>query len=219
VEGLDKIQSGSVDRFQLCAEIINAKKIKSFAEIGVWKGEFSAYILHNCPLIERYYMIDSWKSLTSWNKPSNVSDKEFETIFDQAMENTNFAKDKRRVLKGLSAKVASHFALHEFDAIYVDADHTLRGIILDLISYYDKVKNPGFILGKAFHSKIWHHGKRYEPTLVFPFAIHFAEAKCDKIYALPFDQFMIEKSSQFSFTDFTGKYDNYMLRDQLYGVG
>jgi hypothetical protein len=215
VEKLKEISSESKNRFELCASILNAVEAKEFDEIGVWKGEFAAWILHNCPSILRYFMIDPWISLSNWNKPANVSDEDFQEIFQEAMANTNFASEKRRVVMARSIFAASHFEDESLDAVYIDGDHTLRGITLDLMSFYDKVSDTGIILGDDFTPSIWQHDRRYEPSLVFPFAVHFAEAKRDRIYGLPFNQFMIEKSDAFEFVDLTGKYDNIELRDQL----
>ena len=44
------------------------------AEIGVYRGQFAAALLDDCPGIETYYMIDPWRNLADWNKPANKSD-------------------------------------------------------------------------------------------------------------------------------------------------
>ena len=58
---------------------------------------------------------------------------------------------------------------------------------------------------------------RFEPTLVFPFAVYFAEAMAARIFALRFDQFLIEKRAggTFAFVDLTGRYRDTSLRDQF----
>ena len=40
------------------------------------------------------------------------------------------------------------------------------------------------------------HAQQYEPTLVFPFAVYFAEAVGSRIYGPPHSQFLIEKREQ-----------------------
>jgi hypothetical protein len=54
----------------------------------------------------------------------------------------------------------------------------------------------------------------YEPTLVFPFAVHFAAAVGARIYALPHRQFLLEKrrGGRHEFVDLTGLYDDVGLR-------
>ena len=68
---------------------------------------------------------------------------------------------------------------------------------------FDKVRPQGWIGGDDFARWIWQHGQSFEPTMVFPFAVYFAEAVGCPVYALPFGQFLIEKAPQrgFSFTD------------------
>jgi hypothetical protein len=75
------------------------------------------------------------------------------------------------------------------DFAYIDADHTLKGIAIDLIRVYPKVRSGGFLGGDDFTRSVWEHNTRFEPTLVFPFAVYFAEAVGATIYALPYSQF------------------------------
>jgi hypothetical protein len=205
-------------RTALWVDVVNRAGIAAFAEIGVWRGGFTERLLGNCPSIERYYMVDPWRHLEDWNKPSNLSDAEFPKIFDEAMARTAFAADKRVVLRANTRDAMREIAGGSLDAAYIDGDHTLRGIAIDLIAVYDKVKPGGFILGDDFSPTIWQHAAEFEPTLVFPFAVHFAEAKDDAIFALPFNQFLIAKTDtpgRFGFHDLTGNYPETGLRRQF----
>lgn len=212
--------SDSSSRFDLMAALINHFKVKKFAEIGVWKGEFAEHILKNCPSIELYYMIDPWEHLSDWNKPCNVSTEDFSSTYSEAMERTEFASDKRVVLRMTTKEALAKLKPDELDAVYIDGDHTLRGISIDLISIYNKITPHGYILGDDFSPTIWQHSTEFEPTGVFPFAVHFAEAKDDLICGLPFIQFLISKSvepNEFEFIDFTGHYQDTGMLKQLSG--
>ncbi len=67
-------------------------------------------------------------------------------------------------------------------------------------------------------ASIWQHQPRFDPTLVFPFAVHFAEAMSAVIYALPYDQFLMRRSATgFRFIDLTGRYQKLSLLDQMDG--
>ena len=103
------------------------------------------------------------------------------------------------------------------DFAYVDGDHTLRGITVDLIKVFPKVREGGWIGGDDFSPSIWQHSEEYEPTLVFPLAVHFAEAMDARIYGLPHKQFLIEKAadSGHAFVDLTGRYGDLELKRQL----
>lgn len=75
----------------------------------------------------------------------------------------------------------------------------------------------GFLTGDDFSSSIWEHKTTFEPTLVFPLAVHFAEAVGATIFALPYSQFCMQKNGEkrFSFVDLTGDYGDITLRNQV----
>jgi len=83
-----------------------------------------------------------------------------------------------------------------------------------------KIRDGGWIAGDDFSDSIWQHDTSFEPTFVFPFAVNFAEAVDARIFALPHDQFLLEKSSQhpFAFIDLTGAYGDIGLWRQLHVV-
>jgi len=65
---------------------------------------------------------------------------------------------------------------------------------------------------------IWQHADKWEPTLVFPFAVHFAEGMGVPIHALPGNQFLIQKHSGQGFSLHVhthGRYADTSLRSQL----
>ncbi len=78
------------------------------------------------------------------------------------------------------------------------------------------MKAGGFIGGDDFAKTIWQHATQFEPTLVFPYAVYFAEAVGAPIYALPHRQFLIEKNGGgFRFEDLVGSYPDRSLRHQM----
>jgi hypothetical protein len=79
------------------------------------------------------------------------------------------------------------------------------------------VKPDGFIGGDDFTPSLWQHKTSFEPSLVFPFAVYFAEAVDATIYALPYSQFCLQKNAQrgFSFVDLTGQYGDVTLQNQF----
>jgi len=187
------------------------------AEVGVYEGDFARTILQNCESIRKYYMIDPWKHLDNWNKPANQDDRTFERIFESAKAKTDFAASRRVILRGKSTDVIDAIPNAELDFAYIDGDHTLRGVTIDMISVYPKVRVGGFLGGDDFSQTIWAHKTIFEPTLVFPFAVYFAEAVGSTIYALPNIQFCIQKEeqAQFNFVDMTGQYSELSLQSHL----
>jgi hypothetical protein len=209
--------SSSKSRLELWVEFIRSFGVRQMAEVGVYRGDFAAVMLQRCPGLTRYYMVDPWRHLSDWNKPSNKADSELEEFFQEAKTKTDFAAAKRVILRGKTTEVIDQIADGELDFAYIDADHTLKGIAIDLIRVYPKVRAGGFLGGDDFTRSVWEHNTRFEPTLVFPFAVYFAEAVGATIYALPYSQFCLQKTSspKFAFVDLTGLYDDVGLQTQF----
>lgn len=203
---IKEIIKSSESRFDIWKFFIQNQKLKRIAEIGVYKGDFSKYILDTCEVVEKYYMIDPWRNLEDWNKPANTSNDEFEMFYNNTIVETNFASEKRIVLRGKTTEVINKIEDKTLDFIYIDGDHTLKGITIDLLATWDKIKDDGFIAGDDFCPSIWQHSNDFEPTLIFPFVLYFAEAMNVKIYALPFNQFLISKKDKgYEFINWSGK--------------
>jgi hypothetical protein len=197
-------------RLQLWAELLNLLTPRTVLEIGVWKGDFAENALRSASSITRFYMIDPWRHLDHWNKPLNTTSAELERAYQQAIHATAFAEDKVEVLRGTTAEMIRRIPDESLDLAYVDGDHTLRGITIDMICVYPKIKPGGCIGGDDFDPSIWQHGSRFEPTLVFPFVVYFAEAVGAELWALDFHQFLLRKPLN------GGRFDFHDIHD-LYG--
>lgn len=210
----------SDSRLDLWIYFLNSVLASVMVEVGVYKGDFASAILKGCRHLEKYYMVDPWRHLEDWNKPVNSSDEDFSDFLSETRAKTDFAAEKRVILRGTTTEMVEEIPDGELDFAYIDGDHTLRGISIDLIRLYPKVKVGGWIGGDDFHPSVWNHSTIFEPTLVFPFAVYFAEAVGAQIYALPYSQFLIEKSTSesYAFVDLTGQYSNVNLREQIHPI-
>jgi predicted O-methyltransferase YrrM len=211
--------SAGASRHDMWSQIIQQAQAKSFLELGVLRGAFAEHILRHCPSIERYYMLDPWRHLDDWNKPSNNDQPRFDEIYAQAMARTDFARERRIVLRGKTTEMIDEIPDESLDIAYVDGDHTLRGITIDLIRTYPKVRPGGILGGDDCFATIWIHEEKFEPTLVWPFAAHFAESQGAPIVILPYAQFVIVKPTKpgryFRVVDTTGRYGEQALLPQI----
>jgi arylsulfatase len=198
------------DRFSLWITILTSLRPQFVLEIGVWRGEFAERILRVCPSIRQYFMIDPWRHLKEWNKPFNVEPDTFEQVFSEAMRRTEFASPRRKVLRGKTPEVIDRIADESLDFVYVDGDHTLRGITADLILAFKKIRPGGMLCGDDYCDSIWQHSEEYEPSLVNPFAAYFAEAVGAPLVILPFNQYALVKPREgeraFAIFDTTSSY-------------
>lgn len=203
-------------RFELWTNYVRTRGVRTVAEIGVYEGEFAAYVLNACSDIDRYVMVDPWRHLDDWNKPANASDADFDAMLAVALSRTASWAEKRTVLRGRTVEVVDSIPDASLDFIYVDGDHTLRGITVDLNQLWSKVRPGGLIGGDDFTASAWQHPEIFEPSAVFPYAVYFAESMGAPIEALPHNQFAIHRANVgFSFTDHVGSYPDCTLRFAL----
>jgi hypothetical protein len=209
----------SAGREDMWVEIFASLRPREFLELGVLRGRFAERILRSCQSITRYYMLDPWRHLEGWNKPSNNDQPEFDAIFSEAMARTEFAQARRIVLRGKTTEVIEKIPDASLDVAYVDGDHTLRGIAIDLICTYPKVRPGGLLTGDDYTPTIWQHGDNFEPTLVCPFAAYFAESIDAPIFLLPHDQFAMikppETGTHFRVVDTNNRYGERALLPQI----
>ncbi|HYA25079.1 MAG TPA: class I SAM-dependent methyltransferase [Terriglobales bacterium] len=209
--------SASQSRIEFWAEFIHHTKIQRMVEVGVWKGDFAVNILQRCDCVNKYFMVDPWRHLDNWNKPANQNDALLDSFYEMTKARTEFAKDRRVILRGKTTEVIDQIKDGELDFAYIDGDHTLKGIAIDMVRVYPKIRTGGFLGGDDFSRTIWSHRTSFEPTLVFPFAVYFAEAVGATIYSLPNIQFLLHKTEQrtFGFVDLVGQYDDLSLRSHV----
>jgi quinol monooxygenase YgiN len=167
IKSVKKCLEQSDTRFDLWIHLVKSCKVKTMAEVRVYKGDFAYQLLQNCDSIEKYYMIDPWRHLEDWKKPANKNNDTFEQFFLEAKEKTSFASNKIAILRGKTTEVVEKIPNNSLDFAYIDGDHTLKGITIDLIRLFDKIRVGGWIGGDDFSSSIWQHTPNYEPTLPY----------------------------------------------------
>jgi len=200
-----------MDRLAFWSDFIRKNEIKTMAEIGVWRGDFAQHMLRECPSLEKYYLIDPWQMLDDWNKPLNADN--LEEAFQETQTKLEPYSHKTVFLRGRTTEVAHK--LGELDFAYIDGDHTLRGIVLDMMQVWPKIRDGRWLGGDDFSPSIWQHAPDYEPSMVFPFAVHFAEGVNCPITAIGGCQFVIEKVEGFRFDDQTGLYPTTEINPQI----
>jgi hypothetical protein len=126
------------------------------AEIGVFKGTFSASIL-DVVHPRRLHLIDPWAYQQDYSESwfggdLGGSQAVMDRLHDKVRRNFQNEINKGQVVinRGFSAKVAAEFPDAYFDWIYIDANHTYDAVKADLHAFYPKVKTGGFITGDNY---------------------------------------------------------------------
>jgi hypothetical protein len=126
------------------------------AEVGVWKGEFSARLL--CTWSGQLHMIDAWRHLENYQDQCNLSDAEHEECFAQAMRVAEVFTPRAIIWRELSPAAAANFPDHFFDLVYLDGDHSYESVKRDLAAWAPKVRPGGTLCGHDFMDGVRQEG-------------------------------------------------------------
>jgi hypothetical protein len=126
---------------------------KDCAEIGVFRGEFSEEILRRAP--KTLWLVDPWTSQPPSVYPSdhaNLRDAEFDDVHKMVAD--KFAADERvRIVRGYSYFASLQFSNESLDFAYVDAVHTFESCLCDMLTWFHKVRQGGWLCGHDYTGK------------------------------------------------------------------
>lgn len=122
------------------------------AEIGVFRGDFSAHILAHWKG-ERLYSVDAWKHQGKFLDVSDVAQEEHNENMRACMTKLQPFKTRSVVVSALSVVAASSFPENDaarLDFVYIDAAHDYRSVWEDLVAWFPRVKRGGILAGHDY---------------------------------------------------------------------
>jgi hypothetical protein len=133
------------------------------AEVGVWKGAFSARILATQPAT--LHLIDPWLFQSqfperAYGGTSAASQADMDAIYQTVCQ--RFAgRESVRIHRQPFRDFAAKMARGELDWIYIDGDHSEEAVREDLSLAWDLVKSGGIIAGDDYR---WRDSDGSEPV-------------------------------------------------------
>lgn len=110
------------------------------AEIGVYKGKFcEKFCLHGIKM----YAIDDWSS------HDGEDPQRQEYLYNYSKKVLERA-GSATVIRKTSMEAVKDFKPNNLDFVYIDADHSFRGIAQDLYEWYKRVKPGGIVSGHDY---------------------------------------------------------------------
>jgi hypothetical protein len=133
------------------------------AEIGVWKGDFSAQMLEIVKP-RKLHLIDPWLLHNSdeyarakYGRPMSKSQERMDEVHQSVLD--RFAAPIEagvvEVHRASSEDAAAAFEDGYFDWVYVDGNHTYDFVKRDLKLYFEKIKSGGLLGGDDYRSAGW----------------------------------------------------------------
>ncbi len=129
------------------------------AEIGVWKGELSGYIL-KIVRPKKLHLIDPWQFQPEFKDRwygGKVAEnqKDMDKIYFKVLK--KFGKNKNIVIhRKRSDEASKEFPNQYFDWVFLDGNHHYEFVKNDLELYLPKIKKGGYLAGDDY---LW--GKKY----------------------------------------------------------
>lgn len=121
------------------------------AEIGVWKGQFSNFLLSKWKG-EKLYSIDPWKSFSSEEYPDdmNINQTEFDGIHNEVKNLLSKFGDRSEIIRKDSVTASKIFEDNFLDFAYLDGRHHYEGVKEDIEFWFPKVKKGGILCGHDY---------------------------------------------------------------------
>ncbi len=116
------------------------------AEIGVAGGHFTRQILATWPMCSRLYAIDCWGPFEG----NHLTDNDQEQRFQQVTKEFSHYKNVT-IIRQYSSVAAKSVPDSSVDFIYIDGDHSHSAALLDLQSWYPKMKRNGIMSGHDYY--------------------------------------------------------------------
>lgn len=130
-------------------KLINAMNYKVGAEIGVDTGDFSWNLLNNTTL-NKLYCVDNWMDNFGSDFRPGAYDPVGVNRKQKAVERLIEFAGRFSIIHEDSFNAAQNIDNESLDFCYIDGDHSLEGIYVDLYTWIHKVKKGGVIAGHDF---------------------------------------------------------------------
>jgi hypothetical protein len=136
-------------REEFFPRLINAMNLKVGAEIGVDGGDFSWHLLNNT-CISKLYCVDCWMDNFGSDFRPGAYDPIGENRKKKAINKLIEFDGRFQIVHDDSFNASQVVPNNSLDFCYIDGDHSLEGIYVDLYTWIHKVKKGGIISGHDF---------------------------------------------------------------------
>jgi len=119
------------------------------AEVGVFRGNTSEALLSEFPDL-RLWMVDPWAPFDGESRLDKSSQDDFDSSMEAAMLWTDFAKQRRYVLRQASLNAASRFSDDTLDFVFIDGNHLYENVVADISAWWPKLRRGGLMTGHDY---------------------------------------------------------------------
>jgi len=139
---------------EIYSEMVNKFQNGShFVEIGSWRGRSAAYMaveIINSGFDIKFDCVDTWEGSVEHKEHNLVKNS---TLWDDFKKNIFPVKHVINPIKLKSTIASKNYADNSLDFVFIDAGHSYREVVEDILNWLPKVKINGFIGGHDYLSE------------------------------------------------------------------
>lgn len=184
-----------------------------FVEVGTWEGDFSYELLKQTDC-KKVYCVDPYKHFEDSSYPDGMNmltQEQFDSKYDTVCKRFSQFGNRVEFIRKLSNDATIQFEDESLDFVYIDGNHDCKAVLLDILSWYPKVKKGGFLCGDDVYStdinehdadgnvkRIWSYDYTGKPSCWGMYGTYAAVVKGKELlnYEFTIDQtqFIIQKN-------------------------
>jgi len=134
----------------LYSSMVNNSNNAVFVEIGTWKGKsavFMAEKIRESRKNIKFYTIDLFENIKGYDSDLDIIAG---TVLEKYYKNIEPVKNYLETLIGDSKELYKNFENESIDFLFLDGDHTYKGVLKDLQLWFPKVKIGGIAAGHDY---------------------------------------------------------------------
>ena len=151
LESRDKFASLSFNTRDDFGHILEKEKFKIGVELGVQRGHFAEKTLSGWHGCERYVLVDLWAKQKNYIDLANNYDHA--RIKKEALHRMKPFREKGvniEVCHNYTSSCVGNYEDGTFDYIYVDARHDFKGVYIDIVEWWSKLRVGGIMAGHDY---------------------------------------------------------------------
>ncbi len=147
---------GDIYRWQTLERFVKENNWTNGAELGVWYGETFKYLINNCKDL-RLFGVDLYAQ-----QPDNVGPQRYipgedghlwkhEEYYADVKSFCDASNGRATIYRGYTNEASKLIEDESLDFVFIDADHSFRGVDGDITHWMPKVKKGGYVIGHDIH--------------------------------------------------------------------
>lgn len=139
----------NVGRLDL-AHFLRERGAQTGAEVGVYKGEYSALLCETIPGLS-LWCVDRWAPYVNRKTGKRIF---YSAIPAYGIAQTRLAPYRCTLVQSDSVNASALVTDGSLDFVYLDADHWYEAVVADLAAWVPKVKSGGIVAGHDYTEQL-----------------------------------------------------------------